>query len=150
MMNLRSPQRCLHGAAASPGHLSNLCRSKLLLQISPSSDWLPCSQCTHPLFPTRAPFGLLQPLSPPSPFQWDKRPSNQSYHHPTKQPPTLSATGRKTQSFIHLFPPSFLCSLFILVNFTSPLGMLRGSYRCRAHKSKQSTFCHFQHHLGFL
>lgn len=137
MMNLRSPQRCFHSAAASPGHPSNLCRNKLLLRISPSSDWLPWSPCLHPLFPfhPKAPWFVptlpLPPLvsstslgrsTPPHPFLRPSLPLPLPTH-----PPTLSAAGWKTQSFIHLFPPPFLCSLFILVSITLPVGTLRGS-----------------------
>lgn len=82
-----------------------------------------------PFFPSRTPFGL--PSDPPI-----SGPTIQQSAHPLP----LSAAGWKTQSFIHLFPSPLLCSLLLLVNITSPVGTLRGSKRCRAHKSKQSTF----------
>lgn len=131
MMNLRSPQRCFHSAAASPGHPSNLCRNKLLLHISPSSDWLPRSPCLHPLFPfhPKAPWFVPTLPLPPLVSSTSLGRSTPPFLRPSLPlpPPTLSAAGWKTQSFIHLFPPPFLCSLFILVNITLPVGTLRGS-----------------------
>lgn len=107
--------------------IHQICAANSLSRSVPSSDWLPWCQCAHLFLQPEPRFGSHQPLSLPPLSQWDKGPTNQSCHRPTNRPPTLSAARRKTQLFIHLFPPSLFCSLFILVNITSPVGTLRGS-----------------------
>lgn len=55
---------------------------------------------------------------------------------PHSCPHLLSASGQKTQSFIHLFLLPPLCILFIMVNITSPVGEKYGSIWSQTYQSK--------------
>lgn len=58
---------------------------------------------------------------------------------PHSCPHLLSASGQKTQSFIHLFLLPPLCILFIMVNIKSPVGQKDESIWSQTYKSKWFT-----------